>query len=839
MGVLVDVLYLINIPRLLTPRRRAPIANYLFICVTFVTTLFLTLIYFSGMFWENIVFIMIFVLLFLIVFYNIAKNKSDLEDEAIDFSVVTTERDIAEIETKISDLERKQSSASGVEKLSLRREIANLRQQNAVRRLDEERVFDTSLVQEIRTELTSGDQEDLKRLGKKETELQDRIEELERNPEKDRDVNVSNEISALMAKQKNIQDIKNRKIGYASEKDKNVNKALGQLDTQIKGYEGSLTTLQTDKKEIEKKLKTSKGEEKKRYKNQLDSVESAIGTRKEEIELEKRKRKVLEDGRIDNLRGIEVYNKGANTVRAEAVANDGLIRLIEKNRLKRKATKADREVLLRAQNRVDAREMQQETLDLGLAYASGRDTADDTANGNWTKLQEENFKRLTTAQEARLEEELEKQEAVDLAEDRIAIEKFEKIKDKNLLGDAAEFGKKYSLTVPAVGAGAGAGAGDVNYDNLKTTLQQKLRGENVNPEERRLQVEQAINDLFDESKINQADVDNEVGNIMGSKDAAEADSIKALLSDAYRTAVITYLDGRVGDLPVGATITDAEKKKLRQYKLNRASVKAAEETIITDKIKEKINKAKQDLLKSFDTVEQKRDSLIQNNEELVKVRTRLDKIRRDTVSGTGELYSDLGIDSTQDKTAAEVYSQANYDVLFDRTRKKKITQDLAKDVQDDSNFTNYIIDEIKDKNNDDSTGLGFGDDISKRLRYNAVKRSLNRIENDAIGVANQSDLRGKVAQIKAPVVRPALAGVGLAAGAFGLPAAGAAGAFSIPTGVAAAAAAAATKKEIEANSLIELQSRANKPGATDNDKRKYISRVGFLVDATLQSLNDF
>ncbi len=196
-------------------------------------------------FW--LIFTHIFYFLFLIVFYNIAKNKSDLEDEAIDFSVVTTERDIAEIETKISDLERKQSSASGVEKLSLRREIANLRQQNAVRRLDEERVFDTSLVQEIRTELTSGDQEDLKRLGKKETELQDRIEELERNPEKDRDVNVSNEISALMAKQKNIQDIKNRKIGYASEKDRNVNKALGQLDTQIQGYESSLTTLQTDK----------------------------------------------------------------------------------------------------------------------------------------------------------------------------------------------------------------------------------------------------------------------------------------------------------------------------------------------------------------------------------------------------------------------------------------------------------------------------------------------------------------------------------------------------------------------------------------------------------------
>ena len=112
----------------------------------------------------------------------------------------------------------------------------------------------------------------------------------------------------------------------------------------------------------------------------------------------------------------------------------------------------------------------------------------------------------------------------------------------------------------------------------------------------------------------------------------------------------------------------------------------------------------------------------------------MDKIKRN-IGGGAPGYRDLGINSGIEKTAAEVYSQADYDTLFDRTRKKKITQDLAKDVQDNSTATGTIIDAIKTKNDEATTGYGFGDDISKRLRYNAVKRSLNRIENDAIGVA--------------------------------------------------------------------------------------------------------
>ena len=707
MGVLVDVLYLINIPRLLTPRRRAPIANYLFICISFVTTLFLTLIYFSEMLWENIIFVMIFVLLFLIVFYNIAKNKADLEDEAIDLSIVTTERDIAEVDTKIADLERKQSSASGVEKLSLRREIANLKQQNAVKKLDEERIFDTNLVSEIREELKSGDQEDLKKLQQKETELQDRIEELERNPEKDRDVNVSNEISALMARQKNIQDIKNRKIGYAEKKDENVRKALGQLDTQIKGYESSLTTLQADKKEIEKKLKSGTREEKNKYKKQLESVESAIGTRKEEIELEKRKRKVLEDGRIDNLRGIEVYNKGANTIRAEAVANDGLIRLIEKNRLKRKATKADREVLLRAQNRVDAREMQQETLDLGLALASGRDDigVGTDAGSCWIQLQEENYARLTAGQEYRKLEELSKQEAVDLTLDRIEIQKFEQ-KFNQLPQNNTEFYQTYGVSIDSN-----------NFNTYKSNIQKALYNDagTSSSAERNEKIESSFSNLFNTSSVVIPDLDAKVDTYIKGQDDDKILKLKTSLTDAQEKQIKNYLDSGASPLPTG--LSDEDKKTLKSYKKNRDGLKAEEKRKLRRDKENVIEKQRENFLKDFNRVKETRRNLVENGEEIAKVYNKLGVIGSCAAVMKGsekQFFEDLGIDvSGGIRTADEMYSSGTSTKMYDSGLRNEEARSLATEIENNATATYNIIEAIEKKNEEAYGVSGF---VNKYLK---------------------------------------------------------------------------------------------------------------------------
>ena len=847
MGVLVDVLYLINIPRLLTPRRRAPIANYLFICVAFVTTLFFTLIYFSEMLWEHIVFILIFVLLFLIVFYNISKNKADLEDESIDYSIITTERDRAETETKIVDLERKMETASLEEKLRLRREVANLRQENAVRELEEERVFDTSLVKEIRDELKTSDKTDLDKLTKKEFELQNRIEELEKNKEKDRDVAISNEISALMARQKNIQDIKNRKTGYASIKQGKIKNELNTLDKKIQTYNDSLSTLQVDKKELEKKLKSSKGDEKKKYKNQLDSVESAIGTRKEEIELEKRKRKVLEEGRIDNLRGIDVYNKGANTVRAEAVANDGLVRLIEKNRLKRKATKADREVLLRAQNRVDAREMQQETLDLGLAYASGRDDTDVDAGSCWVQLQEENYARLTAGQEYRKLEELSKQEAVDLTLDRIEVQKFEKQLEK-IPDDNDKFYQKYGVCMT---------------DNQFSEYMENIRGALYNYKgtssstERNQMIESSFSNLFNGTSVVIPDLDANVSTYINGQDDDKILKLKTKdITDAEEEEIKNYLESGISAFPV--RLLGEDKKTLRSYKKTRDGLKVAEENRLK-KVKEDVVETQRNkFLSDFNKVKEVRKNLVENGEEIAQVYNKLGVIGSCAAVMKGnqkQFFKDLGIDVSDGiRTADEMYSRGTSAKMYDSGLRNEEARSLAAEIENNATATYTIIDEIRAKNDEQSSSFGLNDfrkDISKRLRYNAVKRSLNRIENDAIGVSRKSDLRGKVAQIQAPVLKPALAGAGLAAASFALPTVGTIpGAVSLLGTAALTGAGSAVYKNSEAIKrkiaslrgemarLKFLQQKADKTNSPD-DIDAFAATATAVADATLDGLNDF
>ena len=120
-----------------------------------------------------------------------------------------------------------------------------------------------------------------------------------------------------------------------------------------------------------------------------------------------RKRAVLREGRLDNLAGIEAYNGGANIVRAEAVANDGLMRLIEQKRLKKKSTQADRDVLLRAQNLTDERNAQQEALNGALALA------DTGKEDKWKKLRNSSYNRMATGKETRKLDELKRQENLD------------------------------------------------------------------------------------------------------------------------------------------------------------------------------------------------------------------------------------------------------------------------------------------------------------------------------------------------------------------------------------------------------------------------------------------
>ena len=422
MGVLADVLYLINIPRLLTPRRRAPIKNYIFMSVAFITTLFFTLIYFSQMYFEDIILLMVVVLLFLFVFYGIAQSRADLEDDYIDREIITMERKVAGNETKIVDLRRRQKDVKTVaEKRKLEREIIKLEQENARTQIDEGRVFDSNLVNEVRTDLKDKDINDLEELEKREKEYQRELRELTADEGAIKDVMKTNRISSLMSKQKNIQDIRNQKLGYAEKKNKKITRELD----NVTRTENALVEQRTDLEDTltAKRAELSKAVpgDKASLKENIRRIEEALQVNKETMDTTERKRAVLREGRLDNLAGIEAYNGGANIVRAEAVANDGLMRLIEQKRLKKKSTQADRDVLLRAQNLTDERNAQQEALNGALALADVREGYKDSENPfsqgtvdeGWKKLRDSSYNRMATGKETRKLDELKRQENLD------------------------------------------------------------------------------------------------------------------------------------------------------------------------------------------------------------------------------------------------------------------------------------------------------------------------------------------------------------------------------------------------------------------------------------------
>jgi len=362
---------------------------------------------------------MVVVLLFLFVFYGISQSRADLEDDYIDREIITTERKVAGNETKIVDLRRKQGEAKTVaEKRKIDREIIKLEQENARTQIEESRLFDSNLIQEVREDLKEKDINDLDELEKREKEYQRELRELTADEGAIKDVMKTNRISSLMSKQKNIQDIRDRKLGYADIKDNVINGQLKKVkitEDALKEQKTELEKALSDKRE---KLSKAVPNDKAGLKAEIGKIEEALQVNKETMDTTERKRAVLREGRLDNLAGIEAYNGGANIVRAEAVANDGLMRLIEQKRLKKKSTQADRDVLLRAQNLTDERNAQQEALNGALALAEVREGKEDriirqTTDFRWKKLRDSSYNRMATGKETRKYDELKRKENLD------------------------------------------------------------------------------------------------------------------------------------------------------------------------------------------------------------------------------------------------------------------------------------------------------------------------------------------------------------------------------------------------------------------------------------------
>ena len=469
MGVLADVLYFINIPRLLTPRRRAPIGNYLFISVLFMTSLLLTLVFYTKMFWIDIVLVSVFVLLFLFMFYSIARNKVDLEDEYIERKIILDERKKANNSTKMVDLERQLKTASASERRSIKRELIKLKQKNNATSQDQNRIFDSSLLQDVQDDVKEADRNDLDDLERIERENQMKLNQLSSEQDVEKDNMKINEIASLMATQKNIQDLKNKKVGYDKRKDERINKAVGTLKEERDRAENQLRDDEEflrKKKDQVKRAATSF--ERKKAEAALKQAEAAVQLTKEELELNKRKENVLKEGRIDNLSGLDAYNKGATAVRAEANANDGLVRLMEKNKLKLGRTAADREVANRTQVLIHDREMQQETLEKALALHENKDLTKPAERAEleeiWQETRKANYGRKELGNQIIMKEEAKlRADAAQAQEDKV-------VNDISRETGISESDIKYDLSGRDFEQKIKGKVGDEKFKNLKDKL---------------------------------------------------------------------------------------------------------------------------------------------------------------------------------------------------------------------------------------------------------------------------------------------------------------------------------------------------------------------------------
>ena len=714
---------------------------------------------------------MIFVLLFLIVFYNISKNKTDLEDEAIDYALVTTERNRAQNETKISDLERDVDNTTDVlKKRNLQREIANLKQENAVTDLDEKRIFDNELIEEVRKNLTEGDKEDLKTLKEKSDDIERRMQVLLQDENIDKDVGITNEISALMAKQKNLQDIKNRKFGYANEKKRKIKQSVDELDTEL----GELSQVEKIYKDDEKKLINSIKYEadavkKKKMERDLKNLGRAVEKVKEDRELLKRKKKVLNQGRVDNLKTLDLYNEGATAIRAEAVANDSLIRNLEKSRLKRAKTKADREVLERASRRIEEREAQQELVDQALALelkapkitgAAGETPGDKETV--WKSLKEQNYARREYSILKRKRNVLERDVDARRTDVRLATEKYQEELKKKIGQDKLE-------ALNSIGFNFTDGAavdGALNAVNVVVKA-----GSYANDAGRQIEVDGAINTFFDtatatatisrnakeakEKELAEEFYKENFGLVTGKKrdDAFVAAYGAARIAGGGDTPkdVIDRID--VTALPDATKEDRALKAKIVQFKLDMNTEGLKKEAETTADLVGKREKLKDELKKDYQKGPLKAyGDLVAEGQEYVDtenaIRALEAKLKQTTfiktstggdnrviAAGGRVTAADLGIPEGK-ITANQYFHDMTVDNLGKTAETKKAIDSLGEDI---STKSGELMSELVGKYKLDGTS-GLPDYYARR----ALGRSLYRNQTTT-GLPSKLDTKGVLA----------------------------------------------------------------------------------------------
>lgn len=379
MGFLSDTISVLNVPRFLSPNKRSSPFKFVLVSIIFSVFLFFTLIYFSEMFWLDIILILAISLVFLSAFYYIIRDKDDLTDEVAYSSGAKSIKKINKMKIKIQDLEfKKENSTNAVERRSIQSEIDKYRLK--ISNLDSNLGTYGNI---IKREVEEADRIDMEQIKRREEEIMNDLDVL--NARNDVETNYATEthIASHLANLQNLDKMKQGNTGYQEERKKEMENS-GVLSSRgtvtlddtkgvgidIKLQNSVVDSVQVNLKELQKEyLKTGTSSVAKK----LDIAKQVLKEERENLgELEKLKREISL-GKITNYEKYKAELESRKSLRSAAAANDGLYKLVEQAR----GGKVSQEVLERSGDAICERKVNDSLLDFALAIKTKTDNAND------------------------------------------------------------------------------------------------------------------------------------------------------------------------------------------------------------------------------------------------------------------------------------------------------------------------------------------------------------------------------------------------------------------------------------------------------------------------------
>ena len=367
MGVLSDAISVLNVPRFLTPYRRSTPRKFLIVCVIFSVFLFFTLVYFSEMFWLDIVLILAVILVILTAFYYIIRDKDDLSEESSYSDGLKLVREKQKYEIEISDLEiRKETVTNPVERINIDKKIEKLKGKIG----SIEKIIDSSMYgREVKRNVEESDREDLKEIQRREKDLREDINFLAETGQVETDFIAENQLASDVAQLRNLEKFKKSNLKYKDQRKQDRETSLKTVTKEIDNQNTYITAIEDRLKELQKDYLTER--DPRLLKQINETKESLKEERQSRKDLEVTREKIRR-GEIDDYGKAQDLEKANMLLRSAAAANDGIYRIAEGAR----KDKFTDEVLERADIAVCDRKVNEQLMNFALSLNSNLDLSD-------------------------------------------------------------------------------------------------------------------------------------------------------------------------------------------------------------------------------------------------------------------------------------------------------------------------------------------------------------------------------------------------------------------------------------------------------------------------------